>query len=307
MVVLYFFRCMTSLLGRSNRVNRRNWFMAAYVFVLFGLGTYWIASNTYLTQIALVDNRNFPTGPIGYIMSIYREPWVVTGNACDTIANWLVDGLLLWRCYVIFSARRWVVILPSLMFMGSIALGTALLYQTSRPASNIFSVNVNFGLAYFAMSTATNVLLTLMISGRLLLQLRSLGGRVGDGHAHHLYTSVATMLIESCALYAFVSLIFMGLYGAGTHASEIFLPTLAQVRILAPLLIVLRVAERRSWTPEHNGSNTTQMVFNSVMSTAGGTSRNTDQTYLPSVEISMSTFKESKRDTLSPGDVKYEV
>lgn len=258
---------MIALLGGANRKYERNWFMAGYTFVLFVLGTYWIASNTRLTQLALVDNRNYPTGPIGYIVSISGEAFVVAGNACDTIANWLVDGLLvrrfysslyrnylmysekLWRCYIIYSARRWVIVVPFLMWLGSIgmspfssfpyrwpdrkwtlALGILLLYETSRPNSDIF-LHINTGLSYFALSTATNVLLTIMISGRLLMQIRHLSEMVGAVSARGLYTSAATMLIESCALYAIVSLIFMGLYGAGTHASEVVLPTLAQVRV----------------------------------------------------------------------------
>ena len=48
-----------------------------------------------------------------------------------------------------------------------------------------------------------------------------------------LYKAIITMLIESSALYAVNSLLFVGPWGAGNHAADIFLPILAETQVRA--------------------------------------------------------------------------
>ena len=114
-------------------------------------------------------------------------------------------------------------------------MGAAYIYQTARPNDRIWNtVAANFGLPYFSISIALNILLTLMIVIRVVLYMRFIrtakGASAGlDG----LYKGIVTVLIESSALYAVNSLLFVGPWGAGNHASDIFLPILAQTQVRA--------------------------------------------------------------------------
>jgi len=56
------------------------------------------------------------------------------------------------------------------------------------------------------------------------------------------------MLIESSALYAAVSICFIVPYAMSHHASAVFLSVLSRVQIIAPLLIIRRVATQRALT-----------------------------------------------------------
>lgn len=129
-------------------------------------------------------------------------------------------------------------------------MGIMTLYQTSRPDSSLFSgITVNFGLPYFTISVALNILLTLIIAWRLLLHDRNFKKAIGSQYAiSSIYRSIVTMLIESSALYAAVSICFIVPYAMSRHASAIFLSMLSRVQIIAPLLIVRRVATRRAVT-----------------------------------------------------------
>ena len=114
-------------------------------------------------------------------------------------------------------------------------MGTMLIYQTSQPNDNIWNtLALNFGLPYFSISIALNILLTLMIIIRLVLYTRdictSTGAPAGVGG---LYKAIVTMLIESCALYAVSSLLFIGLWGAGKPVANIFLTILSQTQVRA--------------------------------------------------------------------------
>ena len=70
------------------------------------------------------------------------------------------------------------------------------------------------------------IVIRLVVYGR---NLRAVTGSVaGIGG---LYKTIATMLIESCALYAANSLLLIGLWAAGSGASGIFLPTFADTQV----------------------------------------------------------------------------
>ena len=112
-------------------------------------------------------------------------------------------------------------------------MGIITLYKSSQPNSNLFSgVTVNFGLPYFTISCANNIILTLLISARLLYHRRKLQQTLGStGTANSPYFSIVAMLVESSALYAVFSILFIGPYAANNYASDIFLPILSQTQV----------------------------------------------------------------------------
>ena len=120
-----------------------------------------------------------------------------------------------------------------LKFLSLEAMGIITLYLASQPGSNLWhGMTVNFGLPYFTISVGLNVILTLMISARLIIHSRNIRGAMGSTTGvNSLYRAIVTMLIESSALYAVTSLLFIGPYAANNYASDIFLPILAEVQV----------------------------------------------------------------------------
>lgn len=114
-------------------------------------------------------------------------------------------------------------------------MGIMLIYQTSQPNSSIWnSIAINFGLPYFSISLSLNILLTLMIVIRLVLHSRNIRTAMeAPSGATGLYKAIVTMLIESSAIYAANSLLFVGPWGAGSHVADIFLPILAETQVRA--------------------------------------------------------------------------
>lgn len=145
------------------------------------------------------------------------------------------------------------------------------LYQVSFPEVSIFAPSAaNFGLAYFSLATTLNTLLTMLICGKLLLEQRRLKRTQGihpNASSNIPYKSIISIFVESSALYSVTSLIFIGTYAANNVVSGIFLTILSQIQvcltllrlgltetldqqIIAPLLIIYRVAKRKAWTSE---------------------------------------------------------
>lgn len=179
-------------------------------------------------------------------------------------ARQLRDSRQLYRCIVIFHLKLYILALPILMYLGSLctpslpppspspssllhpfvypltralaAMGAIFLFQISRPTANFWTeTSVNFGVPYFSLSTALNILLTLLIAARLLSYRAALRRAFGAQHAHSVpYAGIAAMMVESSLLYAVSSLLFIGPYGAKSHVSNIFLPVLSQVQVRPP-------------------------------------------------------------------------
>ena len=51
------------------------------------------------------------------------------------------------------------------------------------------------------------------------------------GGIGELYKAIVTMLVESSALYAVNSLLFIASWRAGNHAADIFVPMLAETQV----------------------------------------------------------------------------
>lgn len=115
-------------------------------------------------------------------------------------------------------------------------MGIMTIYQSSRPDSSLWTtVTVNFALPYFSISSALNITLTLLIIVRLFMHQRRFTSVLGKRSAAH-YMGIISMLVESSAIYAVSSLLFIGTYGANNSISILFLPILSQtqVRYLCP-------------------------------------------------------------------------
>ena len=144
----------------------------------------------------------------------------------------------------------WVIAFPCLAYFGSvgtyfnlavmlwanvvnIAMGIMFIYQTAQPNGSVWNTDaVNFGLPYFLLSLPLNILITLMIVVRLVVHSRRTRNATGSlATISKLYRTVATMLIESSALYALSSFLVVGPLIAKSCATNMFLPILAETQV----------------------------------------------------------------------------
>ena len=91
----------------------------------------------------------------------------------------------------------------------------------------------NFGVLYFSISLSLNILLTLMIVGRLALHNRAIRNMVGASSQFGGLTGfVNVILVESCALCGVGSALFIGAWSVGSYLTDYFswVYTATQVR-----------------------------------------------------------------------------
>ena len=96
--------------------------------------------------------------------------------------------------------------------IANVAMGSAYIYHESGPGDDR-SALINFATSYYSICLSLNVLLTLMIVARLVVHIKNVrkatGASSGPGELHTAAATVATMLIESYALYALALLAYI--------------------------------------------------------------------------------------------------
>ena len=175
-----------------------------------------------------------------------------------------------------------------------VALGIARVYYVS--GTKLFTVTeINIDTSYFSICLSLNILLTLMIVIQLVVHIwnirKGTGASGGSSGLHTATAAVVAMLIESYALYAGVLLAFTISWAVQSWVVDLFngLIGTVQVRVvfticdavlalpsnygctqvIAPYLIILRVAKRRAITSESISGTAESIRFRSQGSTDG--------------------------------------
>lgn len=252
-VIILFFQCMGALSNPASHMKRSvKWLLVAHTAAMFSFVTIFTALNLDLLSISYIDNRGFfghdvlPPGPFGYQFLIYSKPITVTPYVMFFLNNLLADGLLLYRCCIIYAMNHWVIVFPCLMYLASSVTGVILIYQNSQPDVDAWTPStIHFGYSYFLVCLSLNGLLTVMIIARLVLHSRSIRKSMGtpEGTSGVCKTIVA-MFVESFALYTANFLLVIGSWGARSYLVYTFFPILAETQVIAPFLTTLRVATR---------------------------------------------------------------
>ncbi|PPR06694.1 hypothetical protein CVT24_013027 [Panaeolus cyanescens] len=253
--------CMYALYHQlsSGRQKRQAIFNTVYITVLFATGTVYLAVNSRETQLAFVNNRNFPGGPSAYSVYTYSSPLNIGGAVAFFLTTWMNDALLVWRLSVLYRRAPFstpIVSFVVIAYLATFAMGMVTLIEAVSPNQTLWvPISVPFARAYYSLTVAFTIVITGLMVTRILLTRRAFIKATGHkGHGAE-YVSIAAMIIESSALYTIWGIIFLGLYIADHPVQYVFLSSLSEVQIIAPLLIMYRVSMGKAWGP-----NTTQAL-----------------------------------------------
>lgn len=135
---------MGALFNRTN--GNIKWPLVVHTAAMFSFVTVYTAMYLNLQSISFIDNREYTglnddlaPGPIGYQQLIYNKPIAFFAHIMFMLNTWLADGLLvssplhavvqasdedrssgqLYRCYIIYSMKYWIIAFPCLMYLAS--------------------------------------------------------------------------------------------------------------------------------------------------------------------------------------------
>ncbi|OJT13645.1 hypothetical protein TRAPUB_9834 [Trametes pubescens] len=250
--LVLWFLC-TSYLWRKRNRGWMSTLLLIYLAVLLVTETVFVVAEGLNIQHIYVDNRNFPGGPWRYHLSSQTSATNVTFNASIFVLTFLGDLLVLWRCWVVWSAfdtgiAVTAVSLPVLILSGSFVLGAIWTLQSSHPELAIYrSVPLAFGTAYYAVSLALNVILTALITGRLLAYRRAHIALLPADHARQ-YLCLVAVVVESAAIHTAAAIAFVTSYGLSAPANVLLMGLASAAQQVASYLIIYRVADGKAWS-----------------------------------------------------------
>ncbi|RDB29451.1 hypothetical protein Hypma_016082 [Hypsizygus marmoreus] len=242
-------------LWKTRKERRQSKYLLAYITLLLCIETLFMIVQARTVQDMYIDNRNYPGGPWTYFLATQYLPINVMFYATLFVLTFLSDLLVLWRCWVIWTAsgRRTaygVIALPALMILASFVMGTLWTLQSSQPGLSLYSkLPQAYGTSYYAISLSVNIILTILIMARLLMYRRTMLASLPEEHAKH-YVSLATIMIESAALYSILAFIFIVTYAINNPLNQIFLGAASSGQQIAGYLIIYRLAEGRAWSKD---------------------------------------------------------
>jgi hypothetical protein len=256
-----FFAAAYCVLGRSASYRKGRIFYIVYGGVLLTLVTIAVVTDGLWGQYMWIDRRNYAGGPLGFFAASENAWYNVFGSAADATANILGDGLLLYRCYIIWGSRWYIVLLPTLIYLASSVLVIITIVESALP--NSFLLNgkpANFGVPWVSLSVSLNVLVTTLICFRLL-RMRSLTREILAPELSRTYTSVAAMLIESAAPFTALGIGLVVTEAQGGPLAIAFSYVWGMFCSLSPQMIILRVAMGHGLLKESIEEISTGLVF----------------------------------------------
>ncbi|KAJ7055839.1 hypothetical protein C8F01DRAFT_1373345 [Mycena amicta] len=251
-----------SLLNRPK--GKTPWGLVAYAAMIFALATIGYGGASKINEEAFIDDRDAPGGPSGYELLAFGSPVNMMGLIAYVVLSWMADGLVLWRFFIIWDSRYWYAAFPALMLLGIVVSSLALIVTTYTLENSFLApLSIQFGTAYWSLSISLNILLTLLITGKILRLRRQIKGPLGSHHAER-YFSVVAMLVESASLYSIVGLFFIITYARSSSVQNLIFPALGQVQAIAPMLILARAADGRAWSQTTVMTATTNTTLDTI-------------------------------------------
>jgi hypothetical protein len=120
-------------------------------------------------------------------------------------------------------------------------LGTIWCLQSSQPGLSVYSkVPIAFGTSYYVTSLSVNIVVTILISIRLLMHRRTTLRSLPAEHAKH-YLSIATIIVESATLYSVFALCSIITYAINNPLNLIFLSLSSSCQVRGHILGKLRL------------------------------------------------------------------
>ncbi|KAF9077047.1 hypothetical protein BDP27DRAFT_1389251 [Rhodocollybia butyracea] len=227
-------------------------FYVTYGAILLLLTTLAITTNALFGQEMWIEHRDSPGGPIGYFAANVSAWYNTLGSTAGILTNFMADGLLLYRCYMIWGSRIYIILLPCLIYLASIAMAILNTILGALPGANVFRGKANdIGIGWVSLTISLNIILSTLICARLLImrrRIRSIGVLSPESTAT--YSNIIAIIVESAVPYTFsgIALLVTSILQNNTELAWSF--TWGVFSAISPQMIILRVAMGQAWNRE---------------------------------------------------------
>ncbi|KIK58063.1 hypothetical protein GYMLUDRAFT_246427 [Collybiopsis luxurians FD-317 M1] len=252
-LVMYYMSCRLLLQKKPTSSypfsgsTRHAAFYIMYGATLVILWTIALACNALLGQNAWIDHRE--DGPAAYIADNLSAAYNTLGTTAGIMMNFLSDGLLIYRCHMIWNSWK-VVSIPILIYFGALSMSVLLIYDSAQPRASFFNGQaVDYMIPYLSLTITLNVTVTALICGRILLLQKKVRKLLGNSYAKE-YTGINALLVESAALFTILGVSYIIVYARHDPTSVALVQVWGDFCAISPQLIILRSAMGCGWTKD---------------------------------------------------------
>ncbi|EPT04836.1 hypothetical protein FOMPIDRAFT_1045518 [Fomitopsis schrenkii] len=224
--------------GTLNPLRRNMLFVS---FLMFGIATTHVATNFSRIILAFIIHADAPGGPAAFFdeMSNFTQMFGSTLYVAQTLIG---DAMALYRSYLVWGRKVWIVAFPFVLLLGSTATGVGILYSFDKvePEASIFVVQLGHWItAFFSMTFATNVICTALVAYRIWAINRT---HLFLSFRHRNLRPVLVLIVESGALYSATLLALLVLYNADSWFQYVVLDAVSSIVGIVFSVIMLRIA-----------------------------------------------------------------
>jgi len=273
-----------------------NSFYLVYSAALLFLWTIALACNAIFGEYMWIDHRDaIPGGPAAYMYANLASWYNTLGTTAGVGLNFLGDALLIYRCYIIWASNWIVVVFPILIYFAAMSMSILLIWSSAQPDANFFQGrSVSFGVPYVSLTISLNIIVTLLICGRLVAVRNRVRAALGEEHART-YTNVVSIIVESAAPFTVLGIAYVVSYARNSPTSFAFVQVWGDFCALSPQLIILRVVMGQGWNKDTAARVTSGLVFNDGEKEVGTKSSSVNDT---GINIGLSQISDGAADSL---------
>ncbi|KAI0631488.1 hypothetical protein C8Q77DRAFT_1074560 [Trametes polyzona] len=247
-LVLYF-ASVTVILKKKDKSNVDRRFFLYFSTALLLMITIYVAVQAVFGEEMWIVHADYPGGSAQYLADNAAVWYQTLGSAASIVLNLMSDGLLIYRCYVVWGDVR-IVIVPFILYLGTAALGILTCYVSGTPNSNFFVGRAaQIALSYSTVVIGLNVLVSTLICVRILARARQMRGVLGEDIVQT-YTGAAALIVESALPYTLFGIAYVVSLGLNSPTSILFLSIYVMFTCVSPQMIILRVLMGRAWSRE---------------------------------------------------------
>ncbi|KAG2061031.1 hypothetical protein BDR06DRAFT_903498 [Suillus hirtellus] len=269
-------QAVTALMQRPRRgqkIANNRCMLLCYTLITFALSTICFACSVKYTEVIWINLRDAPGGPVALIENSMHYRINFVAILCGYVAEWFMQALLLYRCFVLWDWARHVMIPMFVVYIGMIAAAIFVLVQAGT-GSSFYTINAT--LAYLAILVANTVLYTILVAKRLL-SIRSEMKTALAEYDSSIYDTIILMVVESAMAYTVFVIIFIVAFAVHSDTvSTLCFLSIYQVQGITQLFIIIRVARGRAVT--HAWSTRNAPAAPTTLAFAGTTSEGTNAT-----------------------------
>ncbi|KAG2335436.1 hypothetical protein BDR05DRAFT_970821 [Suillus weaverae] len=210
--------------------------------LLLVLSTAHMVVDIIRTEEGLVQYRNtFPGGPEAFFAEIARKTFVIK-NAIYVLQTLLGDGVVIYRCYVVWQTV-WVIILPSVLWFSVAVTGVYSIYSFSHTTSisgDVFSHATRQWIsAFYALTLATN----LLSSGLLAYRIWKIERSIANSRTMKITTTnILRVIMDAAIVYSIALLCTLIGSVCSNNGSLVMIDMLMPIISIAFYMVIIRIA-----------------------------------------------------------------